>query len=105
MIDDFPDFMAPWHEQMRMGDFDEHAKLEREMPTRPLDPNLRQALSSTRTMVVNAHSSMQNILCDQLLGYVHVQSSGFFEELIIDVVVALGYAGRRRDMAQIGQKR
>jgi restriction system protein len=100
MSEDFKDFMTPWHEQMQLEQFEELRKLQGEMLARPPDVKLQLALSSTRTMVINAHATMQTMLCDQLLAYVHVQSSGFFEDLIIDVVLALGYAGRRRDMAR-----
>ena len=100
MGEDFPDFMTPWHEQMQLEQVEDPRKFQNEMLARPPDQKLLQALSTTRTMVVNAHATMQNMLCEQLLGYVHVQSSGFFEDLIIDVVLALGYAGRRRDMAR-----
>jgi restriction system protein len=100
MGNDFPDFMTPWHEQMQVEQFEEIRKFEDETTLRPPEARLQKALSSTRTMVVDAHATIQNILCEQLLGYIHVQSSSFFEDLIIDVVVALGYAGRRRDMAR-----
>ncbi len=100
MGNDFPDFMAPWHEHMQVEQFEETRKFESECDSNAHTLKLQEALSSTRSIVVDAHAASLNFLCDQLLGYIHVQSSGFFEDLIIDVVVALGYAGRRRDMAR-----
>ena len=43
---------------------------------------------------------MMQQLCAELLGYIHVQSSNFFEIMVIDVLLALGYGGRRRDLAR-----
>lgn len=51
-------------------------------------------------LVVRAHRQMIDALTKQLLGYIYVQSHGFFESLIIDVMLALGYGGRRRDLAR-----
>lgn len=47
-----------------------------------------------------AHQQMLAALQDQLMAFIHAQSHGFFECLIIDVLLALGYAGRKRDLAQ-----
>jgi restriction system protein len=98
MGNDYPDFMFPFHEQMRVDTEPPITHFETAI-IRKRDES-QTALSATRSMVLDAHKTMLQILCDQLLGYVHVQSSEFFESLIIDVVVALGYAGRRRDMAR-----
>ena len=100
MGNDFPDFMSPWHEQMRVDHGDEPSvealnKRPASNPRETTDP-----VSATRAMVLNAHHTMLEALSCQLLGYIHVQSSEFFEHLIIDVVVALGYASRHRDMAR-----
>ncbi len=100
MGNEYPDFMSPWHERMQVDVRDElHTTRVDLLPTLG-NAKSPEELTTTRTMVIEAHRIMQNILCDQLLGYIHVQSSEFFENLIIDVVVALGYAGRRRDMAR-----
>jgi restriction system protein len=41
---------------------------------------------------------------EEVLGFVYVQTPKFFEALIIDLLLAMGYASRRRDLAsQIGQ--
>ncbi len=47
-----------------------------------------------------AHRTITTELRQQLLAYIHSQSHGFFETLIIDVVLSLGYAGRKRDLAR-----
>ena len=100
MGNEYPDFMSPWHERMQVDVSNELHTSRVELPSALGNAKSQEELTTTRTMVIEAHRIMQDILCDQLLGYIHVQSSEFFENLIIDVVVALGYAGRRRDMAR-----
>lgn len=100
MGNDYPDFMSPWHHQMLVDHKDDPPPSRDEPLFTRGTAKSNHELATTRTMVIEAHRIMQDILCDQLLGYIHVQSSEFFENLIIDVVVALGYAGRRRDMAR-----
>ena len=51
-------------------------------------------------LVISAHQQMLKQLCADLLGYIHVQSHCFFEEMVIDVLLALGYGGRRRDLSR-----
>ena len=51
-------------------------------------------------LVIKAHLQMMQMLCDELLGFIHVQSHSFFETMVIDVLLALGYGGRRRDFAR-----
>lgn len=51
-------------------------------------------------MVIEAHSQMMTQLCAELLGYIYVQNHQFFETMVLDVLLALGYGGRRRDLAR-----
>ncbi len=51
-------------------------------------------------IISTAYKQMLAALQDQLMAYIHAQTHSFFECLIIDVVLALGYAGRKRDLAQ-----
>ena len=106
MGNEYPDFMSPWNDRMQVDVSNEPHTSGVELLSALGNAKSQEELTTTRTMVIEAHRIMQDILCDQLLGYIHVQSSEFFENLIIDVVVALGYAGRRRDMApQTGPQR
>jgi restriction system protein len=50
--------------------------------------------------VVSAHQRATEKLREELLGRIYAQSHGFFEHLIIDVLLAMGYGGRRRDLAR-----
>lgn len=97
---DLPDFMSPWHEQMRVDQGDDSFAEALDKSPAAIRRETTDPVSATRAMVLSAHHIMLEALSRQLLGYIHVQSSEFFEHLIIDVVVALGYASRRRDMAR-----
>ena len=46
-----------------------------------------------------AMSLAQAELTSNILGMIHAQTPGFFEELVIDLLLAMGYGGRRRDLA------
>ena len=52
------------------------------------------------SFISTAYKQMLAALQHQLTAYIHAQPHSFFECLIIDVVLALGYAGRKRDLAQ-----
>ena len=56
--------------------------------------------SQYQDLVIKAHQQMLKQLCSDLLGYIHVQSHWFFEAMVIDVLLALGYGGRRRDLSR-----
>ena len=57
-------------------------------------------LAPYQDLVIQAHQQMLKQLSADLLGYIHVQSHCFFEALVIDVLLALGYGGRRRDLSR-----
>lgn len=49
--------------------------------------------------MADAFERAQGQLSQELLGLIHAQGPTFFEELIIDVLLAAGYGARRRDLA------
>lgn len=46
------------------------------------------------------HGEAKQKLKHELLGRIYAQSPQFFEQLIMDVLLAMGYGGRRRDLVQ-----
>ena len=96
MPNDYMTLMSPWHEHVQDGQKTEAPTDEtghdHVMAFRSPSPTV----TATRQLVTEAHEKMQSALSAELLGYVHAQSSVFFEQLVIDLVVALGYGGRRR---------
>ncbi len=70
----------------------------------PHDRNTQTTLTPEKPayhdLVIEAHRQMMQQLCAELLGYIYVQNHHFFETMVIDVLLALGYGGRRRDLAR-----
>lgn len=50
--------------------------------------------------VINAHLRANHTLRQELLGRIYAQPPEFFEHLIIDVMLAMGYGDRRRDLVR-----
>jgi restriction system protein len=56
--------------------------------------------------VGSAHRASTLKLENELLAHVYVQTPEFFERIIIDLLLAMGYANRRRDLTrQVGRSR
>ncbi len=54
---------------------------------------------SQEVILLRAYEEAMVELRHDLMGHVYAQSHEFFETLVIDVLLAMGYAGRRRDLA------
>jgi restriction system protein len=50
--------------------------------------------------MARAHAKSHGNLATELLGRIHANEPAFFEELVIDVLLAMGYGGRHRDLAR-----
>lgn len=94
MTDEYVMLMSPLmrntSSQSDVSDLDDFVNSERE--------NVEQV--PYQDIVIQAHQKMMKHLCQELLGYIHVQSHSFFESMVIDVLLALGYGGRRRDLSR-----
>lgn len=54
--------------------------------------------------IARAVAETQFVLANDLIGMIHAQTPAFFEQLVIDVLLAMGYGGRRRDLsARLGR--
>jgi restriction system protein len=51
----------------------------------------------------DAYHLLRNNLADELLTRVRACSPGFFEKLVLDLLVAMGYGGSREDAARVGR--
>lgn len=90
MEENYDDLMRPHLAEMS------DAVSDRELPQNQLkDGNVHQLET-----VSIAYRKMLAVLHAQLIACIHAQPYDFFERLIIDVILALGYAGRKRDFAQ-----
>jgi restriction system protein len=50
--------------------------------------------------MAKVHAKSQCNLASELLARIHANEPVFFEDLVIDVMLAMGYGGRRRDLAK-----
>lgn len=91
MNSEYTDLMTPWYQTSKPTD-----GLEACASVATLLP---QSLNS-QSLVETAYRDMLDHLYQQLMGYIYVQDAQFFERLVVDVVFALGYGGRRRDLAR-----
>jgi restriction system protein len=71
----------------------------------PISPVVRQGVRVPLAdgSSINLSMALQQAhraLIDDLIARIHAQLPEFFEYLVIDVLLAMGYGGRRRDMAQ-----
>ncbi len=52
-------------------------------------------------LIEQAHRQLQAALADELLNRIKAQSSRFFEKLVLELLVAMGYGGSLQDAAQV----
>lgn len=68
-----------------------------------LDPEPNTAITPEEALQ-DAYETLRNSLADELLGQVKQASPAFFELLVVDVLVRMGYGGSRKDAGEaIGQ--
>jgi restriction system protein len=91
MENEYLTLMAPWH---RLENIETVQPLRDVLPSIEIPEGI-----DPYAMIKSAHQTMMSDLSEQLLGYVYAQSHKFFEALMIDVMLAMGYGGRRRDLA------
>lgn len=98
MIDDYTHLMTPWHQAVSLADEPECPKENASARVAPV--RLSHPLANAEKLVVDAHRLAMESLRDELLGRIYAQNFSFFETMIIDLLLAMGYGARRRDMTQ-----
>lgn len=69
---------------------------------RPVD--IAPSFTTPEEQIDAAHATMTGDLRDELLQRIHANSPAFFEQLIVDLLVAMGYGGSHKDAAaQLGR--
>jgi restriction system protein len=68
------------------------------VPGLPSTPSMLQ--DEATAAMASAYRAATMALEQQVLAFVYAQTPAFFERLIIDLLLAMGYAGRRRDLAK-----
>jgi len=84
---DYSELMKPWYERLLM-------------PLPPAAEASNRHSEAEELEVADAHLRASHALRLELLGRILAQSPAFFEHLIIDVMLAMGYGARRRDLAR-----
>ena len=87
MDDEYSSLMSP---QMRGSHSEMDVQLQRKGNNQAV-PKIEKP--AYHDMVIEAHRQMMQQLCTELLGYIYVQHHQFFETMVIDVLLALGYVG------------
>ncbi|MBM3521139.1 MAG: hypothetical protein FJX63_10325, partial [Alphaproteobacteria bacterium] len=88
MITDYHRLMVPWHQQYEMAE-----------PAAARNARLPDGDQHEREMAA-AHERRQHRLVDDILARIHVHEPAFFETIVIDVLLAMGYGGRTRELAR-----
>jgi len=60
-----------------------------------------EADKTPREMLDNYYQELKNALADDLLQHIADQSPAFFEHLVLDLLLKMGYGGSREDAAQV----
>lgn len=72
--------------------------------TAVLDNNEQQEETPPAEAIELAHQELRNQLADELLGRILECTPGFFEHLVVELLVKMGYGGSRRDAGErVGQ--
>ena len=92
---------------LRLGGAPEQLHMDQPLTMRSISENLQSLKPVAREEASNAlaanHLAASRALEEQVLAHVYAQPPQFFERLIIDLLLAMGYANRRRDLTkQIG---
>ncbi|WP_367078325.1 restriction endonuclease [Agrobacterium tumefaciens] len=90
-----PEFREFYRNEGAAGD-------ENGIPAKPVGAAPSQ--TTPEEQIDAAYASMQAALCDELLQRILSNSPAFFEQLIVDLLVAMGYGGSHKDAAaQLGR--
>ena len=81
MSANYPGQMTSWHDQNG-----------RSLAARILDP--------TASEIAAAHHREKRSLAVEIIARIHAQPPDFFETLVLDVLLAMGYGGYRRDLSR-----
>lgn len=103
MLDSYEELMLPLF--LRLGGSDEHLHMDEMLERESMDvPSSSVTVEETANVLAAAHRAATRCLEEQVLAHIYAQTPRFFEGLIIDLLLAMGYANRKRDLArQIGR--
>lgn len=88
MITDYQRLMVPWYQQYEVAE------------PAPMRNGGRPEVDVHEREMAAAHERAQHRLVDDILARIHAHEPVFFESLVIDVMLAMGYGGRYRELAR-----
>jgi restriction system protein len=74
-----------------------HTHTPTQPKTEPADTNL---CDTPDEQLQRAHASLMDSLADELLDTITAATPAFFEKLVVDLMLAMGYGGSREDAGQ-----
>jgi restriction system protein len=100
MIESYEELMMPLF--LRLGGDAQQLHMDQPLEEESFDHGT--SIEEAANALASVHRAAARALEDKVLAYVYAQSPGFFEQLIIDLLLAMGYGGRKRDLvAQLGR--
>ncbi|WP_019555123.1 restriction endonuclease [Propionispira raffinosivorans] len=87
-----------------LGQYSEFVEFKRpakEAKTQTLQVDDDETVSTPREQMDESYQAIQNALADDLLQKIAANSPPFFEQLVLDVLLKMGYGGSREDAAQV----
>jgi restriction system protein len=110
MEDDYSELMRPLYERLALPKAAEVAAVESALmaqasavapePAPSGVSALKDSDGDPETQLAGLHRQATAALKEQILAHIYAQDHTFFEQLIIDVLLAMGYGSRRRDLAK-----
>lgn len=84
--------------------FPEYQEFRTKKTSDDADPVASEAVGTPQELLESGYSALRESLAGELLARVRTVSPGFFEQLVVDLLVSMGYGGSRQDAgAAIGR--
>lgn len=83
-----------------LDQFDEFREFRATKREKPMGPDEEEPETTPEEALANAYQNMKNELGDELLQQLKASSPRQFENIVIDLLVAMGYGGSRKEAAK-----
>ena len=91
VLKNYPEFISFWKPGLISG-----AVLETSVAPEPICQS-----KTPRELIHDCYQELRNALADELLQQISSKAPAFFEHLVLDLLVKMGYGGPREDAAQV----
>jgi restriction system protein len=85
-----------------LDQFEEHLEFRKRKPTAPgvNQAESEQSSQTPKEMLEKAYQTLRSSLAEELLEKIHQASPTFFERLVVELLLKMGYGGSRQDAGQ-----